>query len=756
MNLEQFLEYIKYDDSIMKNITEWRVLPEKLPVYSDFPADMDPLLKDSLKIRGVENLYSHQGDAWKRIKEGKDVVVVTPTASGKTLCYNLPVIDHILKDKEARAIYLFPTKALSQDQVTELQEIVNLLEADIKTFTYDGDTPSNARKAIRQAGHIVVTNPDMLHTAILPHHTKWIKLFENIKYVVIDEIHHYRGVFGSHVANVVRRLKRICSFYGSNPQFICCSATIRNPQELAGNVIGREVELIDNNGAPRGEKHIVFYNPPIVNWQLGIRRSSLLEARKIATNLIRNQIQTIVFARTRLACEVLTTYLREALDKVIGKDINKIRGYRGGFLPKQRREIERGLRQGEVLGVVSTNALELGIDIGALEACVICGYPGSISSTWQQGGRAGRRKGTSAVFLVASSSALDQFIISHPEYFFGENIEAGLINPDNLYILVNHIKCAAFEIPFEEDEIFGSAHVNEVLEYLEDEEILHKSGTRWFWSTDNYPAEDISLRSAAGENFVIIDITGTPRVIGEVDRFAAPMLLHEEAIYLHETKQYQVEKLDYEEKKAFVRSVDVDYYTDANLAVNIKILSADREMEIDPKITKYTGEVQINAMVTMFKKIKFHTHENVGSGPVNLPEQEIHTTSYWLSFSNEMVESLTPSEIQSGLQGISNLLANIAPVYLMCDPRDINGVIQVKSPFTARPTVFLYDSYPGGIGLSERVYDMHDELLQAAKDQVSRCRCAHGCPSCVGPADEVGFNGKEITLKLLKEVVGGK
>ena len=753
MNLEQFLDYVKQDRQIMGNITEWRVLPEKLPVYSDFPEDMDSLLKETMKVRGVEKLYSHQAESWKQIKEGKHVVVVTPTASGKTLCYNLPVIDHILNDKEARAIYLFPTKALSQDQVTELQEIVNVLEADIKTFTYDGDTPSNARKAIRKAGHIVVTNPDMLHTAILPHHTKWIKLFENIKYVIIDEIHHYRGVFGSHVANVIRRLKRICKFYGSNPQFICCSATIRNPQELAGRITGEEVELIDNNGAPRGEKHFIFYNPPIVNWQLGIRRSALLETRKVASALIKNQVQTIVFARTRLACEVLTTYLREALKSVIGKQANRIRGYRGGFLPKQRREIERGLRQGEVLGVVSTNALELGIDIGRLEACVICGYPGTVSSTWQQGGRAGRRKGTSAVFLVATSSPLDQFIISHPEYFFGESIEAGLINPDNLYILVNHIKCAAFEIPFEEDEQYGIATVNEVLEYLESEEILHKSGNRWFWSADNYPAEDISLRSAAAENFVIIDITGSPRIIGEVDRFAAPMLLHEEAIYLHETRQYQVEKLDYEEKKAYVRAVDVDYYTDANLAVSIKILTADQEMPISPAVSKYTGEVQINSLVTMFKKIKFHTHENVGSGPVNLPEQEMHTSSYWLSLSNELVETLTPSDIQAGLQGISNLLANIAPVYLMCDPRDIHSVIQVKSPFTARPTVFLYDSYPGGIGLAERVYDMHDDLLKAAMDQVKRCRCAHGCPSCVGPADEVGFKGKDITLKLLGDIV---
>ncbi|MCE1247068.1 MAG: DEAD/DEAH box helicase [Firmicutes bacterium] len=749
MNLDQFLEFIKRDKSFMENLKAWRVISPRQPVFADFPENANPRIEEALKKRGVEKLYSHQATAWSNIKNGKHVCIVTPTASGKTLCYNLPVIDKILSDPEARALYLFPTKALSQDQVMELQEIVEVLEADIKTFTYDGDTPGSARQAIRKAGHIVVTNPDMLHSAILPHHTKWMKLFENLKYVVIDEIHNYRGVFGSHVANVVRRLRRICSFYGAKPQFICCSATIKNPAELASRITGEDVVLVNNNGAPSGEKNIILYNPPVVNWQLGIRKSSLLEAKRIATSLIKNDIQTIVFSRTRLACEVLTTYLREAYGKSLGEAESKIRGYRGGFLPKQRREIERGLRKGEVLAVVSTNALELGIDIGSLEACVICGYPGTMASTWQQAGRAGRRKGTSAVFIIATSAALDQFLINNPDYFFGGNVESALINPDNLYILVNHIKCASFEIPFEEGEQFGSAQVDEVLEYLEGEELLHHSGSKWHWAADNYPAEDISLRSAADENFVIIDITEQPRVIGEVDRFAAPMLLHDEAIYLHETRQYQVEKLDFEEKKAFVRAVDVDYYTDANLAVNIKVLGVDRENRIDVNVSKHLGEVQVNALVTMFKKIKFHTHENIGAGQVNLPEMELHSSAYWISLSNDLMINLLPSDIQAGIQGIANLLANIAPVYLMCDPRDIHAVAQVKSPFTEQPTVYLYDSYPGGIGLSERIYDMHDELLAAARRLLVECRCSKGCPSCVGPSDELGPRGKELTVQLL-------
>jgi DEAD/DEAH box helicase domain-containing protein len=756
MNIDQYLDYIKNDRSIIENITSWKILPEKAAEYGEFPPSIDIRLVEALARKGIKKLFTHQAESWSRIKDGKNIVVVTPTASGKTLCYNLPVVEEILENPDARALYLFPTKALSQDQVTELQELVDLIGADIKTFTYDGDTPATARKAIRKAGHIVVTNPDMLHTSILPHHTKWIKLFENLKYVVIDEIHHYRGVFGSHVANVIRRLKRIARFYGANPQFICCSATIRNPGELTERIIGEETVVIDENGAPAAEKHFIFYNPPVVNYQLGIRRSVLLEARKIATNLIANGIQTIVFARTRLSCEILTTYLKEAVKNVTGRDHNKIRGYRGGYLPKQRREIEQGLRNGEVLGVVSTNALELGIDIGRLEAAVIASYPGTIASTWQQAGRAGRRQGTSVVFMISSSSALDQYIISHPEYFFGENIESGLINPDNLYILVNHIKCAAFELPFEEGERFSSHPTEEILGFLAEEGILRHSGNRWYWSAENYPAEDISLRSATAENFVIIDITETPRIIGEVDRFTAPLMLHEEAIYLHESRQYQVEKLDYDNKKAYVRGVDVDYYTDAEMSVNIKVLTNDRDCPLKTGLHKYCGEVQVSALVAMFKKIKFHTHENVGSGPIQLPEQDLHTTSYWISFDEQLTGGLSPNDTASGVAGITNLLANIAPLFLMCDPRDIHSTSQVKSPFTGLPTIFLYDSYPGGIGLAERIYDLNDELLTASLTQLESCTCAYGCPSCVGPSSDVGMKGKEIALHFLRQICVAK
>ncbi len=754
MNLEQMLDYFKASEKITQNVTSWVELPAREAIYDEFPDFIDDRIKAALERRGVRRLYSHQADAIRAVHEGNSVVVVTPTASGKTMCYNIPVLNSILEDEASRALFLFPTKALSQDQTSELHELITEAGVDVKTFTYDGDTPQSARKAIRQAGHIVVTNPDMLHSGILPHHTKWTKLFENLKYIVIDEVHHYRGVFGSHLANTIRRLKRICDFYGSKPQFICCSATIANPAELASRITGTEVRLIDNNGAPTCNKHIIFYNPPLVNKELGIRRSSLLEAERLAESLIRNGIQTIVFTRSRLNVEVLVTYLRDIYHGSKDGD-RRVRGYRGGYLPNLRREIEKGLREGSITGVVSTNALELGIDIGALEACVICGYPGTIASTWQQAGRAGRRNGVSVTILVANSSPLDQYIISNPDYFFGKSPENGLINPDNLVILYNHMKCAAFELPFEDGEKFGVETTAEILSFMEEARLVRHVGKRWHWMSDVFPADEISLRSASNENFIIIDISDPKHaVIGETDRFSAPMLLHEEAIYMHEGVQYQVEKLDFDDKKAYVRRVNVDYYTDANLAVDLKVIDVFREDTQRP-VLRSSGEVSVSSLVTMFKKIKLHTHENIGSGPVTLPELEMHTTAYWVSLP-EGIPGMSQTDVQNGLLGISNVLANAAPIYLMCDPGDIRVVHQVRSTFTQRPTVYVYDSYPGGVGFSDKLYELHGELFETAADMVKRCNCESGCPSCVGPLNEFTGNGnpKELTMKLM-EIIGG-
>ncbi|MBT2707857.1 DEAD/DEAH box helicase [Pseudomonas sp. ISL-84] len=729
-----------------ENIVHWHTIEEKEAKTADLPDDIHPSLKDALLKRGITRLYTHQKTSYQTALKEQSLVAVTPTASGKTLCYNLPVLQTIVNDPNARALYMFPTKALAQDQKSEINEIIQESGLNINSYTYDGDTPANIRQKVRRAGHVVITNPDMLHSAILPHHTKWVSLFENLKYVVIDELHIYRGVFGSHVANVIRRLRRICRFYGSDPIFICTSATIANPLELAEKLTEKPVKLVDNNGAPSGKKHFVFYNPPIVNKPLNIRRSATLEARKLAGELLKNKIQTIVFARSRVRVEILLSYLQELVKHKLGP--KAIRGYRGGYLPTERRQIEKGLRSGDIYGVVSTNALELGVDIGQLQVCVMTGYPGTIASSWQQAGRAGRRHGESLVIMVASSSPLDQYVIQNPDYFFNKSPETARINPDNLIILVDHIKCAAYELPFNAGERFGTFETEEVLEYLAEERVLHQNGDKYYWMNDSFPAHNISLRSASQENVVIIDQSdvANPKVIGEMDRFSAMTLLHEEAIYLHQGTQFQVEMLDWEEKKAFVREVDVDYFTDANLAVELKVLEQDKS-RISSIGEIGFGDVSVVAMATIFKKIKFETHENIGSGPITLPEEELHTSSTWLSL-KEASLMLKQDRLEQGLIGTAHALKHIVPLFVMCDPQDVHVVPQVKAAHNEKPTIFFYDRYPGGVGLSEKIFGGIEHIMHETMEMVSRCSCEHGCPSCVG-TDTSSETAKKDVLRIL-------
>jgi DEAD/DEAH box helicase domain-containing protein len=751
MALAEVLQQIRTAPEHASNFAVWHRLPAKPAVYGDFDPWLDQRLAGALRERGIERPYSHQAAAVSAVLAGENVVVVTPTASGKTLCYNLPVLNAVLQDPSTRAIYLFPTKALAQDQLAELHGLITTVGEDIKTYTYDGDTPADARRAVRSAGHIVVTNPDMLHTGVLPHHTKWTKLFENLRYIVIDELHGYRGVFGSHVANVIRRLRRICAFYGSNPTFICCSATIANPKDLAERLTGAPMQLVDESGAPRGERVIALYNPPVVNRELGIRRGAIGEARRIAGRLIAGGVQTIVFAPSRTSVEVLLTYLRESLKRRAGEP-ERVRGYRGGYLPLERREIERGLRSGAVRGVVATNALELGIDIGGLEAAVLLGYPGSVASTWQQFGRAGRRQDLAFSVLVANSSPINQYVAGHPEFILEGAPEAGLINPDNFDIIVSHLKCAAFELPFESGERFGP-HSDPTFDILADEDVLHRAGSRYHWMAETYPAEHVSLRSASIDNFVVIEQGPKPRVIGEVDRPSAPMLVHEEAIYFHGGRQYHVDRLDWEEKKAYVRPVDVDYYTDAEMAVDLKVLEDTDEHEV-PGATVTHGEVKVSYQPTIFKKIKLETHENVGWGKIHLPQEDVHTTAYWLALKPDAATGLEGDAMQSGLWGLANLLVNVAPLFLMCDPRDVRTVSEVRSPFTGRPTIFIYESVPGGVGFAEQLFTIHDQLLRAARDLAAGCACHAGCPSCVGPSNEIGGDPKRAALAMLGVLLG--
>ncbi len=776
-NLLKSLEILKEIGVKNDSITAIKHLPAQEGRYREYPEKIHAALIRALKEKDFAKLYTHQHYSYEMLQKGKNIVVVTPTASGKTLCYNLPVLDTILKNPSTRAVYLFPTKALAQDQRAELDETIKRLPGEIRIFTYDGDTPQDARKAIRARGHIILTNPDMLHTGILPHHTKWIKLFENLKYVVIDELHNYRGIFGSHLANILRRLKRIARFYGSSPQFILCTATIANPLEMAERMTEESVHLIDDNGAPRGEKYFIFFNPPVVNRHLGIRRSYVNESRRVARIFLQNDLQTIVFAQSRLITEVLLTYLKEEIEKSIQQE-GLIRGYRGGYLPLKRREIEKHLREGKIRGVVSTNALELGIDIGSLDVAVLAGYPGSIASTWQRAGRAGRKTGKSAAVLVATSSPLDQFIVNYPDYFFSKNPEHALINPDNLSILISHIECAAFELPFLEGEKFGNVDIVEILHFLEEEKLVHHSRDKWFWTSDVYPADGVSLRSISSDNFVVVDTTKKSRAIAEVDFSSALTSLHPKAIYMCEGEQYFVESLEYEQRKAYVKKTDVDYYTDAIDYTKINILDVFHQNKLE-RCQLSHGEVHVATQVVGFKKIKFHTMENVGAGDLSLPQNEMHTTAYWMTIPSSVFHSLpfSSEEKINGLFGLAYCMHHVAPLFMMCDihdvgvsigdnstgkslpPRNIPLSIKVDedsscfSEIDFEPNIFIYDNFPGGIGLSPSLYDLGAELLERCRKTITACPCTEGCPSCVGPTRESGKQAKQVALEILMSIL---
>ncbi len=744
-------------------VTASRVLPAREARYGEFPDVVDDRLRAVLCERGIERPFTHQAEAMHHTFAGRHVVIVTPTASGKTLCYNVPVLSTILNEPATRALYLFPTKALAQDQLAELHALAERLRShggEVGAFTYDGDTPQDARRGIRTRAHVVLSNPEMLHSGILPHHPRWAKLFENLRYIVIDELHAYRGVFGSHVTNVLRRLKRVCRHYGSDPIFMCSSATIANPQQLAERLTEERFALVDDSGAPRGEKWFVMVNPPVVNPQLGIRRSYLAETRRVAMEMLRRRLQVIVFAQSRLTTEVLTTYLKEGC-RGLPEGSESVRGYRGGYLPLRRREIEKGLREGSVRGVVSTNALELGIDIGALDVSVMAGYPGTIAATWQRAGRAGRRSSRSAAVLVASSAPLDQFVVQHPEFFFDASPEHALINPDNLHVLLDHIKCAAFELPFTNEEEFGLVNDHDdqvdlraVLNLLAEEGFVLETDGQWHWVHESYPADAISLRSISSDNFVVVDQSDRTTVVGEVDFGSALSTLHEKAIYIVEGRQHQVEELDYDGRKAYVSQVDCDYYTDAITYTKVAVLE---QFDTDASASGSHGEVHVVSRVVGFKKIKFYTNENVGSGELDLPEQQMHTTAYWVTVPHALFESLacTPAERRDGIAGLGIALRSVAQLLLMCERHDIGLAIHGDEERSAQvdivdqPQIFIYDNYPGGIGFSEPLFALHIDLLKRTHDLIASCPCASGCPSCVGPIGLTGPKAKVVALQIL-------
>ena len=756
-------------DGTWRNVT-WshRVEPQEAH-FAEMPSGLAPAVQRALRSRGIETLYSHQARAFELASAGRHVVVATPTASGKSLCYNLPILQALASDPSATALYLFPTKALARDQEEALRAFMRDAELSIGAVTYDGDTPVDARRAARQRAGVLLTNPDMLHAGIMPHHTAWARLFSNLKYVVVDELHTYRGVFGSHLANVMRRLLRIARFHGSSPTFLFASATIGNPQAHASRICGEPVDLIDQSGAPTGPRQLVVYNPPIVNAELGIRQSYIKTAVRLTRDLVRAGVPTLVFGNSRNGVEVMLKYLRDRLarDHI---DAAAIHAYRGGYLPETRRRIEAALRAGEIRCIVATNALELGIDIGALDAVVCAGYPGTMAGLWQRFGRAGRRRDLSLSVLVSSSNPVDQYMARHPRQLVSAPIEHARIDPDNVEILIQHLKCAAFELPFQPDDVYGDVPddaLADALDYLADNGIVHptstSAGSIYHWASDSYPANNVSLRSASWDNFVIIDLDGS-RTIAEMDWRSTHTMLHEQAIYQHEGGQYQVERLDFDNHKAFVRRVKPDYYTTAMTHTKVTVIEQDEGVTVDlgeVPLEVGLGDVSVIEKVVGYKKIKFHTHENVGYGEVHLPEMQKHTTAFWLTFSEDFVQSQPEPRavVVDALRGLSKAMHVVGAVGLMIDPRDLGRTLGSRNEDEAPPskgqgpgfdpTIFLYDTVAGGIGLASRLFEEREELLRRARHLIETCDCDEGCPGCIGPDASDGEEPEAARKKLV-------
>jgi len=784
---------LRADPELRGGLEHWRELPPRPAICDPLPEGLDPRLAKVLRERGLGELWSHQARAIRHALAGEDVLVATPTASGKTLCYTVPVVQSLLASRgTSRALFLFPTKALSQDQSASLTALVEAIGEPWHAHTYDGDTPPSVRRTLRDRGHLILTNPWMLHTGILPNHAKWAELFRDLEYVVIDEVHTLSGVFGSSVANVLRRLVRIAKHYGSSPRFLCCSATLRDGAAHAEKLLGRRPVVIDEDGSPAGARLFSVYNPPLLNPVAGLRANALEEARVLARHLCGPDHQTIFFCRRRTAVEVLTRYLRaEAAE--LGLRPEEVRGYRGGYLPLLRREIEAGLRTGEVKVVVSTNALELGIDIGSLDVAVLVGYPGSQASFWQRAGRVGRRGKPSLVVQIAQSDPVDQFLAHHPDYLFGAPQERLATDPDNLVILSEQLKCAAFELPFRagaspgslDDPSYGAVpNAAEILDYLaEESDFLLERDRAWYWMADAYPAQDVSLEGGEPDNVVILDVE-TEKAIGEIDREGSLTTVHEGAIYQVEGETWIVERFDYANRRAYVRQVDTDYFTDAQTESEVRVLRLEERLRrtraeapvADPILSEGTpslgeaplwrdgedcsvwrGEVHVTTLATQYKKIRFYTRENVGAEDISLPPEELDTEAFVLTLSEETASELGLSGGDRGAAGHGGgaLVRRVAPLYVRCQPRDLGSSTQVKSPHFGRPALFLYDRVQGGVGLSELLFAGYRDVLAAALEVVRGCGCRGGCPACVGPPEEVGPLGKETATAILSHLAGG-
>jgi DEAD/DEAH box helicase domain-containing protein len=744
MDAANVIQRIQRQEFFASQVEHVEALPQRPAAHEDVAGGLHPAVGRTLQAAGIRRLYCHQAEAIAKVRDGGNVVIVTGTASGKTLCYSIPVVEAVIGDSMATALFLYPTKALAQDQLRALGPFEQAGEAKFLAGTYDGDTPQNLRRRLRNGGNFILTNPDMLHQGILPHHARWNRFFTHLKYVVIDEVHAYRGVFGSHLANVLRRMGRICRHYGSSPQFICSSATIANPREHAERITGSAMELVTRDGSPRGLKRFVLWNPPPLktaargadgDWRAGgDRRSPLWEAVQLMAALVTEGIQTIAFARTRLMAELIYKNCRDLLRPQSRRLADSVRAYRGGYLPEQRRQIERQLVSREILGVASTNALELGIDIGSLDACIIVGYPGTIASLWQQAGRAGRGLEDSVVFLIAQNSPIDQYLMAHCDYLFARSPEQAVVDPDNPHIAVDHVRCAVHELPLADDEadLFGP-YAELLLELLEEDEAVRHIDERWYWAQSEYPAAKVNLRNIAGAVYTIQDESQGERVIGTMDEVTALSQLHDHAVYLHAGETYFVNKLDLTQKIAFVEQRDLDYYTQAVQSSQIRLDEASQKRRTSGADLGF-GDVTVTTSIPMFKKIRFHSRDSLGFEELELPPQSLETVAMWLTPDEQIVERMKASRLVVGeaLIGIANVLVEVARIFVMCDPQDIGTVVDASC--LGRDTLFLYDRYPGGMGYARRCLDRIDELLKTIREVVEQCACEDGCPSCVGAA----------------------
>ena len=760
MNTSDFLPHIRKHAAYRDQVVHIEHIPPKEAVHGEVEKPLHPALAASLEANGLLPLYSHQAAAINAIRSGHNVVVVTPAASGKTLCYNVPVLDTILTQKGSRALYLFPTKALAQDQLRGVQELAAPRKLRLNCATFDGDTPQWERGEIKRASDIVLSNPDMVHLGILPNHRSWRGFLAGLKYVVIDEAHIYRGVFGSHVANVVRRLKRLCAYYGASPQFICCSATIANPGEHVERLTGQPFEVVAEDGSPHGGKDFVFWNPPLIDVAKSTRRSANSEATLILTELVRQGIRSLAFARSRRLTELIYLYVRDQLKIDDPRLADKVRPYRAGYLAEDRREIERELFEGRLLAAVATTALELGVDIGHLDATVLTGYPGSIASTWQQAGRSGRSRDSSLSILIGLDNPLDQYLMRHPEFFFGQSHENALIDPDNPRILKPHLLCAAWELPLTEAEVKprGEKWAHALAE-LEEEHLMRKHRGRWHPSpTVVYPAQDINIRSTSSQNYALVE-EACGRLLETIEEANAFFQIHPGAIYLHQGESYLVTSLDLLGRTAYAVPADVPYYTQTKDIEEISIAKATRERTAG-SVQVYLGDAEVTTLVLGFRKKRILTEEVIGEEPLDLPQHTFPTVALWFDIPPQVESRLAALglDFQGGLHAAEHAAISLLPLFALCDRNDIGGVSTALHPATGRAQIFIYDAYPGGIGIAEKGFELVTELWRATLKAISECPCQEGCPGCI-QSPKCGNNNepldKKAAIVILEHLLGG-